>query len=214
LFFSVLSSPGLTALVLLYLTNGYDAVSPISTNEINHKSSRFNYDYCEPGLCQSNKKHIGCINKGHFGHLCPSDARVIPMDDYTKRLILHMHNQHRSTIAEGKTPGYPPAVKMGALKWDDELAYLAQLNAMSCEIEHDKCRNTRSFAFSGQNLALGWLLDTHTIDWAIRNFTNEWFIEYTDAKPDIVDGFYRANGPAIGHFTLMVNDKQSKSMKS
>lgn len=135
------------------------------------------------------------------------------MDDYTKRLILHMHNRHRSTIAEGRTPGFPPAVKMGALKWDDELAYLAELNAMSCEIEHDKCRNTRSFAFAGQNLALGWLLDDHTIDWAIRNFTSEWYIEYKDANPDVIDGFYRANGPAIGHFTLMVNDKQSKGMR-
>lgn len=102
---------------------------------------------------------------------------------------------------------------MGALKWDDELAYLAELNAMSCEIEHDKCRNTRSFAFAGQNLAMGWLLDDHTIDWAIRNFTAEWYIEYKDAQPAIIDAFYRPNGPAIGHFTLMVNDKQSKGAK-
>lgn len=110
-------------------------------------------------------------------------------------------------------PGFPPAVRMGALQWDDELAYLAELNAMSCEIEHDKCRNTRSYAFAGQNLAMGWLLsekDGHTIDWAIRNFTGEWYIEYKDANPSIVDSFFRPSGPAIGHFTLMTNDKQSK----
>lgn len=57
---------------------------------------------------------------------------------------------------------------------------------------------------------MGWLLDDHTIDWAIRNFTAEWYIEHKDAHPAIVDAFYRPNGPAIGHFTLMVNDKQSK----
>lgn len=57
---------------------------------------------------------------------------------------------------------------------------------------------------------MGWLLDDHTIDWAIRNFTTEWYIEYKDARSDIVDAFYRAPGPMIGHFTLMVNDKQSK----
>lgn len=204
----------LAVLVILCLANGYSAVSPLASNEINHKSNRFNYNYCEAGLCQSNKKHIGCVNKGHFGHTCTSDARVIELDDYSRRLILHMHNTHRSTIAEGKTPGYPPAVRMGALKWDDELAYLATLNAMSCEIEHDKCRNTRAFPFAGQNLALGWLLDDHTIDWAIRNFTSEWYIEYSDAHPSIVDAFYRPSGPAIGHFTLMVNDKQSKGMKN
>jgi len=199
-----------TVLVLLYVANGYDATS-ITSNEINPKSSRFNiYNYCVPGLCQSNKKHIGCVNKGNFGPLCTADARVIELDDYSRRLILHMHNLHRSSIAAGHTPGYPSASRMGALRWDDELAYLAELNAMSCEIEHDKCRNTRSFPFAGQNLALGWLLDDHTIDWAIRNFTTEWYIEYKDANPAIVDGFYRPSGAPIGHFTLMVNDKQSK----
>ena len=125
---------------MLYLTNGYYAVPRYSSNEINQNSYRFNYNYCDAELCPSNKKHIGCINKGHFGHLCTSDAEVIELDDYQKRLILHMHNQHRSTIAEGRTPGFPPATKMGALKWDDELAYLAELNTMSCEIEHDKVK--------------------------------------------------------------------------
>lgn len=60
---------------------------------------------------------------------------------------------------------------------------------------------------------MGWLLDDHTIDWAIRNFTAEWYIEYKDARPAIIDAFYRPNGPAIGHFTLLVNDKQSKGAK-
>jgi len=198
----------LTVLGLLYLTSGYYAKPRISSNEVK-QNSYHNY-YCQPDLCPSNKKHIACINKGNFGQSCTSDARVIELDDYQKRLILHMHNQYRSTIAEGRTPGFPPAVRMGPLKWDDELAYLAQLNAMSCEIEHDKCRNTRAFPFAGQNLALGYLLDDHTIDWAIRNFTSEWYIEHTDASPSLIDAFYKPAGPMIGHFTLMVNDKQSK----
>lgn len=117
----------------------------ISANEINHKSTRLSNNYCEPGLCPSNKNHIGCANKGTFGHLCTADARVVDLDGYNKRLILHMHNQQRSEIAEGKTPGFPPAARMGALQWDDELAYLATLNAMSCEIEHDKVSRRRSF---------------------------------------------------------------------
>lgn len=172
-------------MALLHLTKSIKLSSTIA-NEINHKPNKFNFNYCEPGLCPSNKHHIGCTNRGNFGHLCTADARVIELDDYSKRLILHMHNFYRNTIASGNTPGFPPAVKMGALKWDDELAYLAELNAMACEIEHDKCRNTRSFAFAGQNLALGYLLEDHTIDWAIRNFTSEWYVEYKDARPDII----------------------------
>lgn len=76
--------------------------------------------------------------------------------------------------------------------------------------QHDKCRNTRSYPFAGQNLAMGWLLDDHTIEWAIRNFTTEWYIEYKDASQKIIDNFYRPGGNAIGHFTMMVNDKQAK----
>lgn len=60
------------------------------------------------------------------------------MIGYQKRLLLHLHNQFRSTIAAGRTPNFPSASRMGALTWDDELASLAVLNAMSCEIEHDK----------------------------------------------------------------------------
>lgn len=227
----MLGALALATLVLLYLTRGYSAVSSsISTNEITDKSSQYNY-YCDAGLCKTGVTHIGCLNKGHFGPKCTKDARVIPLDDYQRRLILHMHNHHRNTIASGRTPNFPQAARMGALQWDDELAHLALMNAMSCEIEHDKvrqlcyrwlhgnyikrlqCRNTRAYPFSGQNLALGWLLDDHTIDWAIRNFTSEWYIEYSDANPNIIDSFYRSSGPAIGHFTMLVNDKQSKGAK-
>lgn len=59
---------------------------------------------------------------------------------------------------------------------------------------------------------MGWLLDEHTIDWAIRNFTTEWYIEHSDANPSIIDAFYRPGGPPVGHFTLMVNDKQSRGV--
>lgn len=55
----------------------------------------------------------------------------------------------------------------GTLEWDDELAYLAELNAKTCKIEHDLCRNTANFPYAGQNLALGYLLDDHTVEWAI-----------------------------------------------
>jgi hypothetical protein len=119
-------------LIFSYLSDGFQtAVS----NEIYHKSNRFNYDYCEAGLCSSNKKHIGCINKGRFGHECTKDVEVVKLDDYQKNLIIYQHNVHRNSIALGKIPRFPAAKRMGALQWDDELAYLAELNAMSCEIE-------------------------------------------------------------------------------
>lgn len=83
---------------------------------------------------------------------------------------------------------------------------------MSCEIEHDQCRNTNKYSFAGQNLALGYLLDDYTVDWAIRNFTAEWFIEHTDTNMNIIRRYTRQSGPPIGHFTMMVNDKQTKGI--
>jgi hypothetical protein len=59
---------------------------------------------------------------------------------------------------------------------------------------------------------MGWLLNEHTIDWTIKNFTDEWFIEHKDANTQIIESFYRPGGPPVGHFTLMVNDKQSRGI--
>lgn len=125
----------MAVLILAYLTDSLHAVVKSSSNEINSYLNRYNYDYCEPGLCASNKRHVACGNRGNFGRSCTSDARVIPFDDYHRRLILHLHNSYRNTIALGQTPGMYQAARMGVLQWDDELAYLAELNAMSCEIE-------------------------------------------------------------------------------
>jgi hypothetical protein len=88
-FFIYFGALALTTLVLLFMTRGYYAVSSsINTNEIAEKSSHYNY-YCEAGLCKTGVSHIGCINKGRFGQKCTKDARVIQLDDYQKRLILH-----------------------------------------------------------------------------------------------------------------------------
>lgn len=96
---------GLTVLVVLSFIQCFDAKSSYAQNEINHKSSRFNYNnnYCAQDLCPANKKHIACANKGNFGPKCTKDVKLIEMDGYTKRLILHLHNHHRSVIAQGNT---------------------------------------------------------------------------------------------------------------
>lgn len=42
----------------------------------------------------------------------------------------------------GKTPNYEPATRMGTLKWDSELAKLAEMNVRTCTFGHDNCMNT------------------------------------------------------------------------
>lgn len=97
------STSFLVLLTLLCFIHYSDAKSSYTSNNngIYHNN---NYNYCETDLCPIGKKHIGCSNKGNkFGSKCTSDVQVVKIDDYTRRLILHLHNEYRNTIAEGRT---------------------------------------------------------------------------------------------------------------
>lgn len=69
-----------------------------------------------------------------------------------RNFILHEHNKRRNFIASGLLPGYYPAAKMATLQWDDELAFLAELNVKTCVVEHEDCKNSYRFLNVGQNL--------------------------------------------------------------
>lgn len=69
-----------------------------------------------------------------------------------RKFILHEHNKRRNFIAAGKLPGYYPAARMASLQWDDELAFLAELNVRTCVVEHEECKNTYRYRNVGQNL--------------------------------------------------------------
>lgn len=66
--------------------------------------------------------------------------------------ILNEHNKRRNFVAYGQLPGYYPAARMATLRWDDELAFLAELNVRTCVVDHDECKNTYRFRNVGQNL--------------------------------------------------------------
>lgn len=56
-----------------------------------------------------------------------------------------MHNRLRNHLASGKLDRYQKASNMSLMDWDDELAYLAELNVKQCVMEHDECRSTGCF---------------------------------------------------------------------
>lgn len=78
-----------------------------------------------------------------------------------RRIILHTHNKLRNRIAQGGFKSYKPAVRMATMRWSPELAKIASYNVKQCVMQHDKCRNTKQFPKSGQNIA--------TIQWTGRN---------------------------------------------
>lgn len=151
-------------------------------------------DYCDPKICTIEPNptfpHIGCNANTQLKSTCPSDAEYIELTDEHKKIILEEHNNLRNKIAGGKQKGFKPAKKMATMKWNDELAYLATLNALGCDFEHDQCRNTDDFTYAGQNLAIRASTgDFPETNQAIRDSIRDWYKEYEIAMQSDIDKF-------------------------
>lgn len=116
---------------------------------------------------------------------------ILNLTDEMKQEILDMHNYQRNYVACGGLNHYynlRPACRMGALKWDRELEETAYLHVTYCTMEHDKCRYTLKYPYSGQNL--GWLysggskLDNHSTYTALHVIA--WYMEYQLTWPEVV----------------------------
>nr|QHO60649.1 antigen 5-related protein [Sergentomyia schwetzi] len=175
--------------------------------------------YCDANSCPSYnpslppRKHIGCGNNGGFDHECPSNAEIIPIDEQKQLLFLKLHNRLRDRLARGKVPGFKKAAKMPMLKWNDELAKLAELNVRTCKFEHDECRATKICPYAGQNLAWSASFpDFQDVNYVIKNSTREWFNEYRFANQAHTDRYTTGsgNGGQIGHFTAFIHEKSDK----
>lgn len=99
---------------------------------------------------------------------------------------------------------------MATIQWNDELAYLASLNVKSCQMRHDACRNTDEFSWAGQNLAwIGYFNPLNTTANALKG-VDMWYSEVANTKQEHIDAYpANYNGPDIGHFTVMVADRNT-----
>lgn len=108
-------------------------------------------------------------------------------------VILDRHNQHRNTIAGGKLRGYKAAGRMATMKWNNELASIAAYNVKQCRMKHDKCRNTNSFHFSGQNLIFReWTGPSHGNHFSkelLRQLVSNFFSEYKYGNMKIIKSY-------------------------
>ncbi|XP_065075546.1 antigen 5 like allergen Cul n 1-like [Ochlerotatus camptorhynchus] len=128
-----------------------------------------------------------------------------------KSTIINEHNLLRSSVASGKLDGFSSASRMSSLAWNDELQSVATSNARRCQFEHDACRNTRVFRFSGQNLAMRSLQGRRIrvrLRKLLREFVQVWFDEHQHANQSMIDAYPEDHsGPDVGHFTQMVSDR-------
>ncbi|OQR67638.1 venom allergen 5-like [Tropilaelaps mercedesae] len=117
-----------------------------------------------------------------------------------QKTIVKLHNRWRSQVANGSLPRLPPASNMRYLRWDPELANVAQAHAKQCRFEHDckSCRQVGRFS-TGQNLFTAWAQtdDDPVSDWS--SAIDAWFHEYRTMPADVVKSFRFGND--FAHFT-------------
>ncbi|KAH8262258.1 hypothetical protein KR026_010699, partial [Drosophila bipectinata] len=169
-------------------------------------------DYCSWDICNGGS-HIACGHSNWWDSACPGDAELIDINDDYKWVFVHSHNDKRNYIAGGYDPNHNAACRMATMEWDDELAYLASLNVRQCNMVHDSCHNTDAFKYSGQNLAWqAYSGDLPDMGYILDNSVQMWFDEVHNSNSGIISGGYPAgySGPAIGHFTVMMSEKNTR----
>uniref|UniRef100_D1FPS5 Venom allergen-1 n=1 Tax=Simulium nigrimanum TaxID=683695 RepID=D1FPS5_SIMNI len=170
-------------------------------------------NYCGDELCQPEKRpHIACQNNNDFVASCPRDRELVPMSTKRKNLLLMLHNRMRNKVALGKQKGYKQAKRMPILQWDDELAYLAELNVKTCKFAHDSCRNTMKYRSAGQNLAYSAHSDAHKpLAEELKKMMRAFYDEQKDANMTYIRSYHNHDkGKQIGHFTQLVSDRTTR----
>jgi len=127
-------------LILFALASG-------NTTETGSGSSWEEYDYCLQG-----DDHTMCTYTGP-SDTCTAKTHDRELTEGAKAAIVEAHNEQRRKIARGEeTSGSQPAASnMKKLKWNDEIAAIAQRWADQCIFDHDVNRNTVEGTWVGQN---------------------------------------------------------------
>ncbi|XP_052862397.1 antigen 5 like allergen Cul n 1-like [Anopheles cruzii] len=169
-------------------------------------------DLCSLKSCGTSQ-NVGCNPPPQTGGpaCAGKSASVITMDATLKNLILDRHNTLRAQLASGNLAGFKAAVRMPTLVWDESLASQAGNNARSCNYAHDACRNTATYAWAGQNLAMKKYYGmTFTNQDLAKSAIDSWWGEYNVTSQAQTDSYPSGSvSPAIGHFTQMASDRTS-----
>uniref|UniRef100_A0AAG5D352 Venom allergen-1 n=1 Tax=Anopheles atroparvus TaxID=41427 RepID=A0AAG5D352_ANOAO len=171
-------------------------------------------DYCTTSYCKAPRVNVGCNPPPLTGgpSCTGKTPNAIEMTGALKTLILNEHNTRRSQLATGNLAPFAAAKRMPTLSWDTELAKQAGHNARSCNVAHDQCRNTVTYSYAGQNLAMmAFSGMTMTYEQVIKNRIASWWNEKNDTLQAQLDKYPNGyTGPAIGHFTQMASDQTNK----
>ncbi|XP_017073668.2 uncharacterized protein LOC108109615 [Drosophila eugracilis] len=116
------------------------------------KDSDTGIDYCDSSLCNPGQKHVACNATHELHKKCSLSAELVVINNKLEKYIMKVINELRDKVAKGGFNGLSPAGRMGTLKWDLELAHLAEFNVLDCVMRTDECRNTKQFKNVGQTV--------------------------------------------------------------
>ncbi|KAH8346362.1 hypothetical protein KR084_007833 [Drosophila pseudotakahashii] len=108
------------------------------------------WDYCQEHWCPRSNNHVACNNNGTYGPKCRGEVKLIPLSSQQRSFIVNQVNFYRNQVASGGFSGFGAAHRMASVRWDPEMAQLAELAARRCSLSGDECRNTRRFKHVGQ----------------------------------------------------------------
>uniref|UniRef100_A0A1A9VG34 SCP domain-containing protein n=1 Tax=Glossina austeni TaxID=7395 RepID=A0A1A9VG34_GLOAU len=165
-------------------------------------------DFCNKELCPYQGVHVACGKNRTFSENCEGEVKLEDMRDYIS-LILDEHNRYRNQLAGGNVSDFDSAVRMPVLHWDWDLALTAEYHARTCIFDHDECRSTERFRLAGQNIfkSTTECLDLE-MEYFIKDAIKQWFEEYRNVDRNLLQAYHQRI-PPIGHFTVLVNDRQS-----
>ncbi|KAI9581263.1 antigen 5 like allergen Cul n 1-like [Glossina fuscipes] len=165
-------------------------------------------DFCNRDLCPYQGEHVACGKNRTFSENCEGEVKLEDMRNYIS-LILSEHNRYRNQLAGGNVSNFDSAVRMPVLHWDWDLALTAEYNARTCIFDHDECRSTERFHLAGQNIfkSTTECLNLKT-EYFIKEAINRWFEEYQNVDRNLLQAYHQRI-PPIGHFTVLVNDRQT-----
>ncbi|XP_055614644.1 antigen 5 like allergen Cul n 1-like [Uranotaenia lowii] len=165
-------------------------------------------DYCDPHLCDPGVKHIGCDNPNQLDPSC-EEGFVYEMNDKLKKLIVDTHNDYRNQVAKGTINWLQSSSNMVAMDWDDDLAYLAELNVKTCSGDHDKCHNTVDYPSSGQNIASwGTSGSEIDVDKKLPDLIWQWWDERHKSNQRQINKLFDKKNTL--HFTMLARDKANR----
>jgi len=106
----------------------------------------------QAAYCALASDHTMCQYQGP-SDTCTAKTHERELTESAKAAIVDQHNELRRKVAKGEeTNGNQPAASnMRMLKWNDELATIAQMWADQCTFGHDTSRNKLDGTYVGQN---------------------------------------------------------------